>query len=107
MPGRGNERTDERGVRRKTKWAVGAKLGLGGHGGKAEFFELQASTYQGFFETKKTLFLETGLGWGGGGAPLDRSGQGRRKVLSSATHLRVTGKRRLMVVYRACLRLGK
>lgn len=55
MPGRGNEREAERGVQRKKK-AVGVKLGLGGQGGNAEFFELRASTYQGFFETKKTLF---------------------------------------------------
>lgn len=33
--------------------------GLIGQGENAEFFELAASTYQGFFETKQSLFLET------------------------------------------------
>lgn len=63
-------------MQRKTKWAVGAKLGLGGHGEKAEFFELRASTYQGFFETKKTLFLETGLEEVAGGLLLIAVGKG-------------------------------
>lgn len=30
-----------------------------GQGENAEFFELVACTYQGFLETKRTLFLET------------------------------------------------
>lgn len=32
-----------------------------GQGGKAEFLEPLAGTYQGFFETKQALFLETRL----------------------------------------------
>lgn len=37
-------------------------VALVGLGENAEFFELVASTYQGFFETKRTLFLETRKG---------------------------------------------
>lgn len=79
MPGRRNERKAERGCRGEKKKAVGVKLSLGGQRENAEFFELRASTYQGFFETKKKE---------GQGALVDCSGQRRRTVLSRLNGLR-------------------
>lgn len=87
---------------REKKWAVGVKLDLGGQGENAEFFELRARTYQGFFETKKTLFLETRPG-GSCWSWAEEEEKGSEQHNS----FEVKAKRRLMVIHRACLRFGK
>lgn len=69
-------------------------MGSVGQGENAEFFKRVASTYQGFLETKRTLFLETRPVGGGAVVLVREGGRGgdrrRKRRMSEMQEVNVT-----------------